>query len=658
MLTLTQRKRRSQSNHPIHSGKPKRVLRRNEVGENPLAVQQQVFGNQAVLRFARSCPLGLQSTQFCPFGGACHSCPARVQAKLVVGQPNDKYEQEADRIADQVMGMPEPRMEHRELVAGKAEGMQLRRQSEEEEEEAVQAKPLASQITPLVQRQVKPEEEEEESVQAKAGTGGIPVVSGGLQAKIEGLRGGGQPLSKSARAFFEPRFGCDFRGVRVHTDALASEAARAINAQALTIGHHIIFGSGQYAPDMKAGRKLLAHELCHVTQQMQTRPNIIQRRSCYWDPLDPSRPCWRRPTKTKNKRKQREAIAIFLISWDPEGIVDLGKIPIVGMLFRKKIRKIIGKIPIIGLLNRMTRKRDFDWVKSFGEILRFSLSQPGSGYQNFKVVAQARPDRAIIRQALIQALNTGKCLDIFIAAHGHSKVLEPGDIKAILASFSPSSRKTLKAGKQLRLIGHFGCDTISDAPDFLDLGFSSFVGHVGISAGYPILQIFYNYWIKGYSTGEATRLTNMYVEKIMKSPHQLPLFLYKLIYGGKQIKKSAANTRARARAKFPKLIEKQKQLKRDLQSLKRKLANARKLANRLNQIKSRTKIINQQLEQKINEQRKFNLKLYEKKASLRDLKKEIEETKKNMRFFASKVTQYKAKLIAREDLKTKMASPC
>jgi hypothetical protein len=34
--------------------------------------------------------------------------PPLVQAKLTVGWPNDKYEQEADRVADMVMRMPDP----------------------------------------------------------------------------------------------------------------------------------------------------------------------------------------------------------------------------------------------------------------------------------------------------------------------------------------------------------------------------------------------------------------------------------------------------------------------------------------------------------------------------------------------------------------------
>lgn len=63
---------------------------------------------QSVQPGMESCPLSLGTPQYCPFGGACHTCPAPVQAKLTINEPGDKYEQEADRIADQVMRMPEP----------------------------------------------------------------------------------------------------------------------------------------------------------------------------------------------------------------------------------------------------------------------------------------------------------------------------------------------------------------------------------------------------------------------------------------------------------------------------------------------------------------------------------------------------------------------
>jgi outer membrane protein OmpA-like peptidoglycan-associated protein len=81
------------------------------------------------------------------------------------------------------------------------------------------------------------------------------------------LRAPGQPLDAGTRAFMEPRFGHDFSRVRVHTDPAAAASARAVGALAYTVGPHIAFGAGQYAPGTPAGQRLLAHELTHTIQQ-------------------------------------------------------------------------------------------------------------------------------------------------------------------------------------------------------------------------------------------------------------------------------------------------------------------------------------------------------------------------------------------------------
>lgn len=83
----------------------------------------------------------------------------------------------------------------------------------------------------------------------------------------EVLRSPGQPLDAQTRAFMEPRFGHDFGNVRVHTDAKASESAKAVNAHAYTSGTNLVFDAGKYAPQSAAGQRLLAHELTHVIQQ-------------------------------------------------------------------------------------------------------------------------------------------------------------------------------------------------------------------------------------------------------------------------------------------------------------------------------------------------------------------------------------------------------
>jgi hypothetical protein len=166
---------------------------------------QRTIGNQAVSRLIRS---------------------KALQAKLRIGQPGDVYEQEADRVADEVMRMPE-----------------MQRQVDEEEEE------------------------EEEMLQAKSREDATPEVSNNLESQINAIKGGGRPLAKSERAYFEPRFGTDFSLVRVHTGAQAAESARAVNAKAYTIGQDVTFGVGQYTPGTSEGRRLIAHELTHVVQQ-------------------------------------------------------------------------------------------------------------------------------------------------------------------------------------------------------------------------------------------------------------------------------------------------------------------------------------------------------------------------------------------------------
>lgn len=86
------------------------------------------------------------------------------------------------------------------------------------------------------------------------------------------LAGSGRPLDPDARAFMESRFSRDFSQVRVHTGAAAEASARALGADAYTVGHEVVFGSGRYAPQTPAGRHLIAHELTHVVQQSGAEP--------------------------------------------------------------------------------------------------------------------------------------------------------------------------------------------------------------------------------------------------------------------------------------------------------------------------------------------------------------------------------------------------
>jgi hypothetical protein len=81
------------------------------------------------------------------------------------------------------------------------------------------------------------------------------------------LRSPGRSLDPSTRAAMEPRFGHDFSRVRIHTGGQAEASARAVDANAYTVGRDIVFGRDRYSPDSLQGQRLLAHELAHVVQQ-------------------------------------------------------------------------------------------------------------------------------------------------------------------------------------------------------------------------------------------------------------------------------------------------------------------------------------------------------------------------------------------------------
>jgi Domain of unknown function (DUF4157) len=90
------------------------------------------------------------------------------------------------------------------------------------------------------------------------------------QRRLSAAAGGsrGRSLETALRAEHEQRLGFDLSAVRIHDDARADEAARARGALAYTDGHDVVFRGGAYSPGTPSGRRLLAHELTHVAQQV------------------------------------------------------------------------------------------------------------------------------------------------------------------------------------------------------------------------------------------------------------------------------------------------------------------------------------------------------------------------------------------------------
>jgi hypothetical protein len=216
--------------------------------EHPLIHLQRTIGNQAVQRMvqahAEERKAGMTSTAVPYFGHDFIRIPHRpapagvIQTKLAINKPGDAYEQEADRIATQVMRMPALQLQGACSCGGRCPTCQTGQSGHTQER--------------LQPRHLQPDNLGQTAVP--------PIVHKGLGSP-------GQPLDPASRAFMESRFGYDFSRVRVHSDAQAAESAQAVNASAYTVGHHIVFDRGQYRPGTTVGQQLLAHELTHVVQQ-------------------------------------------------------------------------------------------------------------------------------------------------------------------------------------------------------------------------------------------------------------------------------------------------------------------------------------------------------------------------------------------------------
>lgn len=167
----------------------------------------------------------------------------RLQTKLKVGPPSDRYEEEADRVAGAIVGMPD-------------------------------ATPLTgsdvAHSIPAVRRL------------AKSIVQDPPDASTGIDiSEIRSEQGHAMP--DPVRSYFEPRFGRNFGDVRLHTDARAAALSQSLHARAFTVGRDVFFGAGEYAPGTVDGKRLIAHELTHVLQQTET-PAAIQRKIKFESP--------------------------------------------------------------------------------------------------------------------------------------------------------------------------------------------------------------------------------------------------------------------------------------------------------------------------------------------------------------------------------------
>ena len=184
-----------------------------------------------------------------------------IQPKLTIGSPNDKYEQEADHVADQVMKMDKEGIQ-RKCADCEKEGMaQTKIQRMGMDEEMMQTKPLIQKMGGMDEKS-----QEENPLMMKSESGG-GVATESLSTRLSQSKGQGSPLPVETNSFMSKAIGNDFSNVRVHTGSEAIQMNQGLNARAFTHGNDVYFNKGEYSPRTDGGKKLLAHELTHVVQQ-------------------------------------------------------------------------------------------------------------------------------------------------------------------------------------------------------------------------------------------------------------------------------------------------------------------------------------------------------------------------------------------------------
>ncbi|MBL7816711.1 MAG: DUF4157 domain-containing protein [Saprospiraceae bacterium] len=227
------------------------------------------------------------------FGSGEHTTDgAFFQPKLRIGAVNDQYEQQADRVAEQVVNSPKNTTESKNnqspvnnnattpsvnnAVQAKCAHCEAEEKKTQEDIQPMtsgemQRKPIFDSAADptdesnTIQRKCSTCESEETTVQRSSDTEGS--ASPEFESQLSSSKGGGSALPADTQQKMESSMGADFSGVRVHTGSEAANLSDNINARAFTHGNDIYFNSGEYNPSSSEGQRLLAHELTHTVQQ-------------------------------------------------------------------------------------------------------------------------------------------------------------------------------------------------------------------------------------------------------------------------------------------------------------------------------------------------------------------------------------------------------
>ncbi|WP_223682460.1 eCIS core domain-containing protein [Flavobacterium hibisci] len=264
----------------------------------------------------------------------------KAQKKITTGTVGDKYETEADNVADKVVNnrktggllqsKSEEAVQQKPISATistvqkqdlaqeqplqkkgeKEEDKKVQKKSDKEEDKKVQKKGKKEEDKKVQKKSDKEEdkkvqkkgekeedkkvqkkcadcenedkkvqkkEEKKEEVQAKLNESNS--VNEGIESDLNSSKGSGKAMEKNTKQGMESGFGADFSNVNIHTDNKAIQMSEKLGAQAFTHGNDVYFNKGKYNPDSKEGKHLLAHELTHTIQQTGSKArNNVQKK--------------------------------------------------------------------------------------------------------------------------------------------------------------------------------------------------------------------------------------------------------------------------------------------------------------------------------------------------------------------------------------------
>jgi hypothetical protein len=239
-----------------------RLPRDNEEGEDLLRMSTRLEGSRAGGDHRREGHVSEETSR-----------PTATQAQFELGTPGDVYEQEADRVAEQVA-------QNISSSGVQAGGFTLNRIRDMVSEKGIS---LSRSLTGSQLQTVSSIERDGSKMLRvsrldKSASQAEQTIPSSLEERIRQGKGQGDALSPSVQATMGDQLGHNFTDVRVKTDAEASELTQSLGAKAFTNGSDIWLGQGESVNDVK----LMAHELTHVVQQ-GAAPSLVSKRTSILD---------------------------------------------------------------------------------------------------------------------------------------------------------------------------------------------------------------------------------------------------------------------------------------------------------------------------------------------------------------------------------------